>query len=49
MEDDAGFDIISRIRRSELGTNPFITIMVTIRSPDGDIVQKVIESGVDEL
>ena len=49
MEDDAGFDIISRIRCSELGTNPFITIMVTIRSSDGDIVQKVIENGVDEL
>ena len=49
MEDNASFDIISRIRRSELGTNPFVTIMMTIRSLDRDIVQKVIESGVDDL
>lgn len=49
MEDGAAFDIISKIRRSELGSNPFLTIMVTLWQPDGDLVKRVIESGVDDL
>ena len=49
MEGGAGFDTISKIRRSEIGKNPFITIMVTLWEPDGDLVRKVIESGVDDI
>jgi len=49
MEDNRAFDIITAIRHGELGTNPFVTIMVTLQMPDGDLVKKVIKSGVDDL
>lgn len=49
MEGDRAFEVISDIRHGELGKNPFVTIMVTLQAPDGDLVQKVIDSGVDDL
>lgn len=49
MEDNRAFDVIAAIRHGELGNNPFVTIMVTLRMPDGDLVKKIIESGVDDL
>lgn len=40
MEDNRAFDVIAAIRHGELGNNPFATIMVTLRMPDGDLVKK---------
>jgi len=49
MGEGAAFDVIEKIRRSELGSNPFLTIMVTLAEPDPDLVKRVIQSGVDDL
>ena len=49
MEDNRAFDIITAIRHCELRANLFVTIMLTLQMPDGDLGKKVIKSGVDDL
>jgi DNA-binding NarL/FixJ family response regulator len=49
MGEGAAFDVIEKIRRSELGSNPSLMIMVTLAAPDPDLVKRVIQSGVDDL
>lgn len=49
MEGGKSFDLIGRVRRGELGRNPFVVIMVTLWQPDGALVHRVIESGADDL
>ena len=49
MEEQKAFDIIRDIRHGNLGENPFLTIMVTLREPNANIVKRVIGSGVDDL
>lgn len=40
---------VSRIRHHQIGTNPFLPIIATIRKPTPEIVIKIIESGADDL
>ena len=49
MGDGKAPDLVARIRRGELGHNPFVTIIVTLREPDRELVEKVIACGVDDL
>ena len=37
------------IRRKEIGLNPFITIVATIRESDAETVRRLIDAGVDDL
>jgi len=46
---DPAFDTMSRIRRSEIGRNPFAIILATTWTAEGELVRKALESGADDL
>lgn len=41
--------VMQRIRRKEVGLNPFVTIIATIRDSKAEIVERLIDAGVDDL
>lgn len=41
--------MISSLRHNELGNNPFLPVIATTWNPTGELVQSIIESGVDDL
>jgi DNA-binding response OmpR family regulator len=42
-------EAMQKIRRKEVGRNPFLTIIATIRESSAETVHRLIEGGVDEL
>ncbi|MFO1238091.1 MAG: hypothetical protein U1F24_13970 [Alphaproteobacteria bacterium] len=46
---DPAFDTMGRIRRSEIGRNPFAIILATTWNAEGDLVRRALESGADDL
>ncbi len=42
-------EVMQRIRRGEVGQNPFLTIVATVRDSSIDIVRRSIDAGVDDL
>ena len=42
-------EVMQRIRRKEVGKNPFLTIVATIRDSKAETVQRLISAGVDDL
>jgi len=43
------FRLINKLRHSELGTNPFVAVIITTWNPAAELVQQVIDSGADDL
>ena len=41
--------LISSLRHNELGNNPFLPVIATTWHPTGELVQSIIECGVDDL
>jgi len=42
-------DVMRRIRRKEIGQNPFVTVIAAIRDSKAETVRRLIEAGVDDL
>lgn len=42
-------DTIHRLRHHQLGANPFLLVIGTTSKPDGALIRRVIDSGVDDL
>lgn len=49
MLGDTFVEVMQRIRRKEVGKNPFLTIVATIRDAKAETVQRLISAGVDDL
>ena len=49
MLDDQFGPTMQRIRRKEMGRNPFVTIIATLREAKADTVRRLINAGVDDL
>lgn len=49
MPDGDSIDMIEDIRHKRLGSNPFITIIVMVWSPNRDTVDRITRCGVDDL
>ncbi len=48
-QDDAALDFTNRIRRSEVGRNPFAVILVSTWLPEAHLVRKALNAGADDL
>lgn len=42
-------ELIKRVRHNELGTNPFVSVILFIEEPNEDIVRRASEAGLDDL
>jgi DNA-binding response OmpR family regulator len=49
MLDERFVEVMQRIRRKEVGQNPFVTIIATIRDSKAETVRRLIDAGVDDL
>src|SRR5579862_3889863 len=49
MLDDKFVEVMQKIRRKEVGQNPFVTIIATIRDSKAETVRRLIDAGVDDL
>ena len=49
MLGDQFVEVMQRIRRKEVGQNPFVTIVATIRESTAETVRRLIDAGVDDL
>lgn len=47
--DDHIYEFAARLRRSEIGRNPFAVVMVSTWMPEQNVVRKVLDSGADDL
>jgi DNA-binding NarL/FixJ family response regulator len=43
------YDYVTRLRRGEIGRNPFAIVLVTTWLPEGQLVKKVLDCGADDL
>jgi CheY-like chemotaxis protein len=42
-------EVMQRIRRKEVGQNPFLTIIATIRDSKAETVRRLLDAGIDDL
>ncbi|NQV55367.1 MAG: response regulator transcription factor [Rhodospirillales bacterium] len=49
LEDGDVFDLVRRLRNFEIGDNPFVVTMATADSPDKECINRVLDSGFDDL
>ncbi len=49
MPDGDAIGMVEDIRHKRLGSNPFVTIMLTVWSPNREIVERITKCGVDDL
>jgi CheY-like chemotaxis protein len=48
-DDETIYDFAGRVRRSEIGRNPFCMLMASSWLPEAQVVRKVLDSGADDL
>ena len=49
LSNGSSFDVIENLRHHKVGSNPFISVIVSCETPDSQTVSKFINSGVDYL
>ena len=49
MDGGEALALASRIRAGDLGVNPFVGIIMTVRQPSQAVIRRVVNSGTDDI